>query len=470
MTSSPVPEGPPDTGTLGSGSLVAFSLASFFPAVGIALVPLLVFSTAGETAWLSSLLATVAVICIGRAVITFARRFVSTGSIYSYVAEVFGPWARYLAAASLLAGYVVAIGALAAVVGLFTGSFLLGQGMADALTFGPQSLIMLAAVGIAALVAFRGIDTSIWVAVGLSVVSIPLVLVITVASAAHTGLDLAGQFDPASFSLIGTLQGIALGAAFLVGFESCAALAAEAREPRRSIPLAVMAVPVVLGLTFPLVTILQVPGLVAASDDLAAGVSAPAALALQAGLGTGVATATDVVLAIATFAALLSFVNYGARFAMALAQDGLVPAAVAKIQRRYRSPYVGIAATTIVGYVVIAVLVYLTGDVVTAYNTVAPLVVYLWVAPYLLIASGAILLTVRDGEYRIGLIVACVYGGLAMAWAYLNGIINPPPSPGDAMSWVVLLVLGLVPLLLVLNRRRRRRAADETLGVAELST
>jgi hypothetical protein len=77
---------------------------------------------------------------------------------------------------------------------------------------------------------------------------------------------------------------------------------------------------------------------------------------------------------------------------------------------------------------------------------------------------------VRDGEYRIGLIVACVYGGLAMAWAYLNGIINPPPSPGDAMSWVVLLVLGLVPLLLVLNRRRRRRAADETLGVAELST
>ncbi len=95
--STPTPGGDPtteahlETGRLGRASLVSLSLASFFPAVGIALVPLLVFSTAGTNAWQASLLSTIAVVCVGRAVTAFARRYVATGSLYSYIGEVFGP-------------------------------------------------------------------------------------------------------------------------------------------------------------------------------------------------------------------------------------------------------------------------------------------------------------------------------------------------------------------------------------------
>ena len=197
--------------------------------------------------------------------------------------------------------------------------------MTTALQFGPQVVIFAVAIALAAAIAFRGLDTSVLVAVTLAVLSLPLVVVITIASAWHNGLDLSHQFSFADFSISGTLKGVAVGTAFLMGFESCTALAAETRDPRRNVPLAVMAVPVMLGALFPIATILQVPGLAAASAQLEAGMSAPAALASQAGLGSWFATASDAVLAVATFAALIGFVNYGARFAMTLAEDGLLP-------------------------------------------------------------------------------------------------------------------------------------------------
>lgn len=442
------------SGQLGRTSLVSLSLASFFPAVAIALVPLLVFSTTGVHAWQSSLLATIAVVCIGRAVIEFARRFVATGSLYSYIGEVFGPWARYLTGAALLGGFITAIAALAAVVGIFTGSFLISRGMTTALQFGPQVLIFAIAIALAAAIAFRGLDTSVLIAVTLAVLSIPIVLLITVASAHHTGLDLSQQFTFADFSLSGTLKGVAVGTAFLMGFESCTALASETRDPRRNVPLAVMAVPVVLGALFPIATILQVPGLTAASAQLEAGVSAPAALALQAGLGSWVATASDAVLAAATFAALIGFVNYGARFAMTLAEDGLLPASIARIHPRHRSPFIAIAALAIAGFVLISALVYVTGDVDSAYAPIATLLVYLWVVPYILIATGAVVLTLRAREFRPLLLVAAALGGVAMGWTYLNGLLNPPAPPADAMSWVALLVIGLLLAVMVVSKRR----------------
>ena len=248
---------------------------------------------------------------------------------------------------------------------------------------------------------------------------------------------------------------MAVGAAFLVGFESCAALAAETRNPRRNVPLAVMSVPVLLGGLFPLVTILQVPGLQAASAELDAGMSAPAALALQAGLGSGVGTASDLVLAVATFAALIGFINYGARFAMTLAEDGVLPAPLGKIHPHHHSPFVSIAVMTVAGFVLVAALVFTAGDVVSAYYTVAPLVVYLWVLPYVLITIGAIVLTVRARENRPLLIGASAFGAVATTWMYINGVMNPPPAPASAMSWVVLIVLAALLAVFAITKRSK---------------
>ena len=448
-----------DAGHLGRGSLVSLALSSFIPAVGMGLLPVLMLSLAGPTAWVSALIAAILVVCIGRSVITFARRYVGTGSLYSYIGHVFGPWARYLTAAALLAGFVAQVGAIASTVGIFGGSFLEGQGVDNALGPVTQSAIMIAAILIAVVIAYRGVDTSVRVAVALAVLSVPLMVLITIASAFHTGLDLTHQLDMQQFSISGALQGVAAGAAWLFGFESCTSMAAETKDPHRNVPIAVMSVPVLLGGAYVLATVLQVPGLQAADSDLSAGMSAPAALALQSGLGSGVATATDLVLAVACFAALIGFVNYGARCTLAIGEDSLLPAWTTRVHDRFRSPYLAVIAMGALGLVTILVVLVGTGDIITAYSMLAPLVVYCWVAPYVLISIGSAVLSARSRQLTITAAVAAVVGGAGMAWTYLNGWIYPPASPTDTMVWVSVLVIALATALVGLWHRRAGHTA-----------
>ncbi len=445
-----------ETGHLGRVSLASLAVASYSPAIGMALAPLLFVSAGGVKAWPAALLAMAAVIGVGLAVTTFARRYVGTGSLYSYIGEVFGASARRLMAAALFLGFVLQLAGTTAIAGIFTGSFLTAMGVDGALDLGPQVALFTAAVLVSAGVAYRGLDTSVRVAVTLAVLSLPLMIVITVASAAHTGLQLPQQLDLGSTSVSGVFQGLAGGIAFLVSFESCTALAAETRDPRRNVPVAVMSVPVFCGLLYLVATFLQAPGLAAASDVLAGGASPAAALAMQSGLGTAVATATDAVLALANFAALIGFVNYGSRFFLTLGRDGLLPVRTSVIHRRYHSPATAIVLLAVTGLAVLCGAFLLAGDLMTAYNSIAVSIVYAWVLPYLLITVGAVTLLVRERAVRPLVVVGSVVGFAGMTWLYLNGIIFPPPSPIDAMSWVVLVaIVGLVVGFTVASRRRR---------------
>ncbi|WP_116050873.1 APC family permease [Amycolatopsis palatopharyngis] len=434
-----------DDGHLSRSQLVGLALASYIPPVGLASVPALMLATAGNGSWLGALIAAVATSLVGLSIISFARRFVVTGSLYSYISRVFGPWARILTGAALFLGYIAQVGAISFLVGLFSGSFLLSLGIGSGFDVGVQMIIYSGAVLIAAAIAYRGLDTSVRSAVTLAIVSVPLMVVITVTAAVSSGLDLGTQLSLEGATTSGIFQGVAAGAVFLVGFESSTALASETRDAKRAVPLAVMCVPLGLGALYVVATVLQVPALLAASDALAAGTSPAAALAVEGGLGSTVATATDLVLAVATFAALIGFVNYGSRFVATLATDRLMPARTGRIHPRYQSPATAVVTISALGLGAILILVALNPDnIVNVYNSVATLIVYFWVTPYLLICAGAVKLLAREGRLSPLAVVSSLVGAAAMAWMYLNGLINPPASPLDAMSYVALVALAVV--------------------------
>jgi amino acid transporter len=83
-----------DRGHLSRPKLVALALTAMTPGMGMVLVPVLVFTYSGMASWTSLLIAMVAAMCIGATVTTFARRYVVTGSLYSYVSHALGGWAR----------------------------------------------------------------------------------------------------------------------------------------------------------------------------------------------------------------------------------------------------------------------------------------------------------------------------------------------------------------------------------------
>lgn len=450
-------------GQLSRAELVGLALASYIPPVGLASVPALLLVTAGNGSWLGALIAALATSLVGLSVITFARRYVVTGSLYSYMAHAFGPWARILTGAALFLGYVAQVGAIAFLIGLFSGSFLLSVGVESAFDVGVQMLIYSGAVLVGAGIAYRGLDTSVRTAVTLAIVSLPLMVVITVAAAMSAGLDLGAQLSLEGATPSGIFQGVAAGAVFLIAFESSTALAAETRDPRRAVPLAVMCVPVGLGALYVVATLLQVPALVASSEALAAGTSPAAALALEGGLGSTVATATDLVLAIATFAALIGFINYGSRFVATLAADGLLPSAAGRIHPRHQSPAIAVLTVSSLGLGAILVLVALNpDDILGVYNSIATLIVYFWVLPYLLICAGAVQLLSKEGRLTVLAVVGALLGAATMAWLYLNGLVNPPAAPLDAMSYVALVALALVFVVFLAIDRLRPRPTDLT--------
>lgn len=190
-----------------------------------------------------------------------------------------------------------------------------------------------------------------------------------------------------------------------------------------------------------------------------------AALAINAGLSGVVVDATDLVLAIATFASLIGFINYGSRFLVTLAEDGLLPAKMMLAHKKFRSPFVAIVILGVVGLATIVALLVASGSLAKAYNSAATLVVYIWVLPYLLVTSGAIVLIARHRLRSPWVVASAVFGGATMGYCFISGIINPPPAPTNAMTWVAIVVIPLATAFLVINRKLRSRRDGENLAI-----
>jgi amino acid transporter len=65
--------------------VLAQSVANMAPTAAMALLPLLVFVSAGNGTWLSFVIATVLMVCVGYCASQFARRMNSAGSLYVWV-------------------------------------------------------------------------------------------------------------------------------------------------------------------------------------------------------------------------------------------------------------------------------------------------------------------------------------------------------------------------------------------------
>ncbi|MFE3059432.1 APC family permease [Nocardia sp. NPDC059239] len=455
-------------GSLGHIGLTALAICSMIPAVGMASFPMLLVVNAGWGSWVAALISALAVICVGMAVIVFARRHTASGSLFAYVGEVFGPWARAITGASLLLGYLAMIASILLVIGAYTGSFLVSIGIDGGMGKPTQLAIYVTASAIVGLITYRGLDVSVLIAVALTVVCLPLLLFVTGASAAHTGLALHEQLSLHGTSMSAVVAGIASGSAFLVGFEGSAALASETRDPKRSVPVAVMSVPLVLGTLYLAATVLQTPGILAAQGAILDGVSPPTALARQAGLPEGLGKATDLVVAIATFAALIGFVNYGSRFIVSLASQGLLPRRFAEVNARFRSPGIAIAVTILAGLAGIVILtIGSSGPLPSIYSAVSTLVVYFWVAPYVLVCIGAAVLLRRARTSTFGFLIAMAVGAGTTAWLYVGGIVSPAPQPVAAMSYVALGSTAALALVFYARARRLTSTLPAVVGGEE---
>ena len=240
--------------------VLAQSVANAAPTAAMALLPLLVFVSAGNGTWLSFLIAMVLMLCVGWCAIQFARRMNSAGSFYVWVARGLGPLGGHMAGWGLQLGYIAT--AIATITGfaIFGNNFLSYFGVPDNNVWVYTGLIIFDFV-VPTTIAVLGMGISARTSLVLEGISICIILFLCITIWVHKG----GVFDVKQLTLKGitpggVLVGVVLSIFAFVGFESAGSLGMEARNPFKAIGRAIMLSCIVVGIFYLIVSYSQVYG------------------------------------------------------------------------------------------------------------------------------------------------------------------------------------------------------------------
>ncbi|MEU7697741.1 APC family permease [Streptomyces sp. NPDC039028] len=354
-TSSGTSDKPPGLrpGTLGTADISFFVVSAAAPLTVMAGVAPIALVLGGIGAPAGYLLAGVTLAIFAVGFTTMSRHVRSGGAFYAYIAQGLGIPLGIAAALVAMVGYN----------GMEIGVYgLLGSATSD--TAGalwgadlPWLPVALAGLVVIWYGGYRSIDFGAKVLGVLLVAETGILLLLAggvLLEGGADGLSLA-SFAPGNVLVPGTAAVLAFAFSAFTGFESTVIYRREARDPARTIPRATYIAVGFLGLFYAFVvwTVIQAFGddrVVAAAAGDTGGLFFAA---ITTYVGPWAADLMHVFIVTSILASLLAFHNAINRYALALAEEGVLPAALGRIHPRHRSPYVAGLAQTALGAVVV---------------------------------------------------------------------------------------------------------------------
>jgi hypothetical protein len=248
---------------------IGLSLALMAPSMAANINPQATAGTVGRAVPLAFLLATLGVLLIAYTFVRLCQRFHHAGSVYGFVGATLGARAGVVAGWSLLGTYVFYGVVTSTAAGIFGAAALDSLGIWTDQP--PWAGFVVAAVAlllvlVLAIVRVRGGTRVLLTIEGLTVALILVVAVVVLVRLATgtapggRGVDLS-VFTPAPGTDGSALfLGIVFGFLSFAGFEAAATLGEETRDPRRTIPRAILGVAIFGGVYFVFVTAVEVMG------------------------------------------------------------------------------------------------------------------------------------------------------------------------------------------------------------------
>jgi amino acid transporter len=410
-------------------------------------------SFSAQAAWLSNLLSVAVLALLSVVISAYARRYVVTGSLVSYVYEALGSRARLIVAACMMLGYVALTATLVLGVVVFTSSALLDLGVQSAASTTVQCVsavvISLAAAGCACL----GIDVSVRVVLILGFLCVPFVILAMVAAFLELHPAVAMQFNLETVSLRGIIQGAVAATGYYVGFDGIAALAVETKDPKRNVPRVLVGTVLIVGAAITASCFVQYPMLVNHADELAAGAS-PVAIFAHAIGWDWLAVVVDVLIVPATLAATVTLYNIGARIIATTAADGLLPARLSRIHSRFHTPCEAVGALAIVATCLAVLLeVILKKPPLLTSVYLANLTTYYWLAPYFLVCVGILRILRREAVRDIPTTSAAWVSMSAIVYVAVETFRSPVDAGTKYLPYLAVGSIAAVALAFLVTRR-----------------
>jgi amino acid transporter len=421
----------------------AQSVANVAPSAVIAFAPAAMAASAGNGAWLSFAIALAGVLAIGYCVCVFARRRAGATSLYAFARLSLGPGGAFVTGWALLIGAVcIAAGSLAGA-GYYLSRVFQRAGLHAFEGAAGQVLLDVALVLVAAWLTIAGVRLAARVSSALEVLSIALIVLVLIAVfIKHGELFDLDQITLSGADANGIVFAVVLAVLGFVGFEGAASLGAEAAEPYRAIPRAVMGSAVLAGLLYIFATYAQVAGS-GGPEELAASADPMEDLARGSGLDF-LGPFLDIGFAASFLAVVMACITVAARLLFGMGKEGVLPAWLARTHRTHRTPSAGIWTVT-------PIVAVATGTVVGAGTAPLLATTYIdtvgtfgYMLSYALICIGAPLFIRRLGAAKLALTVTCgILGALVMAYVFYRNIFPVPAAPMNLLPYVFVTVLVL---------------------------
>lgn len=357
------------------------SITHMAPAAAVAFSIIFGVPYAGGSIPLAVLLATVACLFVAVSIGQLARHLPSAGGLYTYSAHGLGSFIGFLVAW----GFMMAEPIVAPLLYLIFGNELSANLNSH---FGWPTWLWAPFAVVAGLIVwfltYRGVKLSTEAGVALGAfeifVFLALALTLIVEAGGNNTLSVFAPNTGNTKGLGSVFPGMIFAILAFIGFEASAPLAEEAKDPRRTIPRAVILSALLIGLFYLIcyyaVDVYFGPSKMA-NGFLTASVTDPWGVIAQKVWGPGLIL---VILAVLNSAIANSNAgtNAATRVGYALGRIGLLPRAFATVHPRFHTPHVAINVQTIGGIVLAVGLGWVTGGPLNAFallGTVATIIV-----------------------------------------------------------------------------------------------
>jgi len=308
---------------------------------------------AGPAVPLSFILSGLTCALAGLAYAEFASIVPASGSAYTYAYASLGEFIAFIVGWNLILEYTVTSSAVAVgwsgyVVGLFASA---GLVLPHELVVAPEEggIFNLPAVLITLFLSFllvRGTKESVKLNRILVFVKLAAIFLFLVLAAPHVDATNWEPFLPFGYS--GVVSGAAIVFFAYIGFDAVATTAEECRNAARDLPIGIIGSLFICTLLYAVVAAVLTGVVPYSMLDTAE----PVAFALRH-IGYNVGSAIVAVGAICGITTVLLVLLYGqSRIFFAMSRDGMVPANVCKIHRRFHTPY----RVTILGAIFVSVI------------------------------------------------------------------------------------------------------------------
>jgi amino acid transporter len=413
---------------------------------------------------LSVLLALIACLCAATAIGQLAKLYPSAGGMYTYAARSLGPWAGFFVAwlfilfEPLVApflylefGWAMSEVFKSEVGWNYTGQWWIWVALMTVIVF---------------LLTYRDIRLSTTAGVILGAFEIAVFGALALWMLFSNTSKLSGApFNPSH--AVGHWSGVFRGMVFailaFIGFEASAPLGEEAKNPRRTVPFAVVGSALAIGAFYILCSYAWVFG--AGFDNFvnqATGADPWRNLG-KVFWGTGWIV---VFLAICNSIAANSnaAVNAATRVFYAMSRNGLAPRPLGHVHPRFRTPYVAIIWMTAFAFILSLLLGWKWGPLI-GFSLIATLAVIVVVVVYMLVSFGAIwhFWVKRRADFNWFLHLVLPLGGIVLFFfpLYYQYYKFVPTYPIKYANWIAIgwIVVGIV-LTVWLSMTRPERLRD----------